>query len=106
MSIELAEETWGPHPLDWPCPPPKRPYVWQRQTVKRLRDLERVFGHLSDEALQAYWEEVGRGQSVYEDCGGYLIRCYRAMCGEEVIKPYTYSDAAADLIEDAARRTP
>lgn len=104
MSIELAEATWGPHPLDWPCPPPRRPYVWQRQTVKRLRDLEGVFGYLSDDALQAYWEEVGRGQSVYEDCGGYLMRCYRRMIGEDVIKPYTYSDAAADFIEDAARK--
>lgn len=104
MSIELAEATWGPHPLDWPCPPPKRPYVWQIQSLKRLWELERVFGHLSDEALQDYWEEVGRGQSIYEDVGGYLIRCYRRMIRQEIIKPYTYSEATADLIEDAARK--
>jgi hypothetical protein len=93
MSIELAELTWGPHPLDWPMPPPKRPHFWNRQSLARLRDLEGIFGHLSNEALQRYWQEVAKGQSVYEDCGGYLLRCYRAMCGLEIDEPLSLEDA-------------
>lgn len=100
MSIELAERTWGPHPANWPRPPLKRPRFWQRQSVKKIRELEAVFGRLSNESLQRYYEEAERGQSVYEDCGGYFLRCYRAMIGESVIVPYTYQQA----LEDAARR--
>ena len=102
MSIELAEATWGPHPLDWPMPPPKRPSFWHIQTVKRLRDLEGIFGHLSNEALQRYWNEVSKGQSVYEDCGGYLLRCYRAMLGMPVEDPTTHADVIEDLLKEAA----
>jgi len=98
MTIEAAEYAWGPHPLDWPSPPPKRPPFWQRASRKRLRELEGVFGHLSDEALQRYWDEVGRGQSVYEDCGGYLLRCYQAMLGMEVEKPWTEADEIQRLL--------
>lgn len=100
--LDIASNTWGPHPLDWPSPPPKRPPFWHIQTVKRLKALEEVFGHLSNEALQRYWQEVSKGQSVYEDCGGYLLRCYKAMLNEDVEEPVSVTDTLEALLREAA----
>lgn len=105
-AIYTAQLVWGMHPSSWPRPPMERPRWWQRKAVRRLCELEDVFGHLSDNALQCYWIEVRKGQDIYEDAGGYMLRCYMAMIGKDVIKPYTYEDAAADMIESAARMTP
>jgi hypothetical protein len=104
--LELAEATWGFHPINWPRPPRGRPRFWQRQIRKRLSELEKVFGHLDDESLQRYWDEVAKGQSVYEDCGGYLLRCYRAMCGLSVEEPISHADILEKLLLEAARSTP
>lgn len=101
--LDIAANTWGPHPLDWPSPPPKRPPFWHIQTVKRLRELEGVFGHLDNEALQRYWNEVAKGQSVYEDCGGYLLRCYEAMIGLTVEKPTSHADFLRNLLIEAGQ---
>ncbi len=98
--LDIAANTWGQHPLDWPMPPPKRPHFWNRQAVRRLHDLESVFGYLSNEALQRYWSEVAKGQSVYEDCGGYLLRCYQAMNGQYVERPTRYDS----FIEESLRK--
>lgn len=101
--FDIAANTWGPHPLDWPMPPPKRPPFWHRDSVKRLKALEDVFGHLDNDALQRYWNEVSKGQSVYEDCGSYLERCYRTMLGMLVEEPVSHADVIADLLEEAER---
>jgi hypothetical protein len=98
--IENAEATWGEHPYHWPRPPRKRPHWWQRQSVKRLRELEEIFGHLDDESLERYYIEVRKGQSVYEDAGGYLMRCYRTMCAEDVDEPISLETAARMFLDD------
>lgn len=98
MDWTRAEQEWGFHPLCWPTPPRKRPHWWQRHERQSLRDLERLFGPLSNESLAQYWTEVSKGQSVYEDAGGYSLRCYAAMLGEAVAEPYTYVQAANDLV--------
>lgn len=98
-NFTLAEITWGFHPIYWPRPPLKMPRWWQFRIKDRLRDLEDVFGPLDQAALDRYHAEARKGQSVYEDVGGYILRCYQAMAGEVVDEPYRYSDAIIDLAE-------
>lgn len=97
----LAPSAWGPHPTEWPVPPRSRPRWWQFAAKRNLGELEYVVGRLSDEQLRAFWAERAKGQSVYEDAGGYLVRCYAAMLGEPTEEPYTYGQAASDLIARA-----
>lgn len=102
MSYEteiLAPSVWGPHPISWPVPPRKRPCWWQFSARKNLAALEYVLGELPNEALARFWRERAEGQSVYEDAGGYLLRCYSAMLGEETQEPYTYDQAVSDLMD-------
>ena len=94
----LASSIWGAHPMDWPTPPRRRPYWWQFRKRKHFAGLEYVFVVLDNEALRRYWSEVQSGQSVYEDAGGYMLRCYAAMMGEATESPYTYQQAASDLV--------
>lgn len=101
--LALAAETWGAHPMDWPCPPDRRPPWWHFAERRRLRAMETVFGRLGDGALLLYRIEASKGQSVHEDCGGYLLRCYRAMLGLPVEAPYTYRQAVTDLLDRAAQ---
>lgn len=103
--IYTAELTWGPHPFSWPCPPEKRPRWWQRKAVQRLRELEAVFGHLDDNALQRYWQEARKGQSVYEDAGGYMIRCYEAMIGKQTDEPTPYDSYLANILSGALNQS-
>lgn len=97
MTERSANERWGEHPMEWPLPPHSRPRWWQFRTRRTLADLEAVFGHLDNAALRRWWVELRKGQSVYEDAGGYLLRCYEAMAGREVEEPYTYEDAATAI---------
>lgn len=99
---ELARSTWGDHPISWPHPPRSKPRWWQFRERKRLAQMEYVFGVLDAAALRRYWYEVRKGQSVYEDAGGYMLRCYQAMMGYPVDEPYTYSRATADLLQNGA----
>lgn len=94
----LAPSVWGPHPMGWPVPPRSRPHWWQFAAKRNLDKLEYVFGRLSNNQLRTFWTESAKGQSVYEDAGGYMIRCYAAMIGEPVEPPYTYAQAASDLL--------
>ncbi len=102
-SLALAAETWGAHPMDWPSPPTGRPRLWRRVQRQRLRNMEAVFGRLDDAAFARFHEQARLGQSVHEDCGGYLLRCYRAMLGLPVEAPYTYRQAVTDLMDRAAQ---
>lgn len=99
----LARKRWGLHPMDWPSPPPCRPRWWwfwtPRWARRRLADLETVFGRLTDQRLDAFWAERRKGQDISEDAGGYLLRCYAAMCGVESDPVYTYRDYLADQLE-------
>lgn len=99
--LEAAAVKWGPHPMGWLVPPLGRVAWWRRERRRHLRELEAVFGPLGEDARVAFFAELRKGQSVDEDAGGYLLRCYRAMLGLPVQPPYTYSEAAADLLRDA-----
>lgn len=86
------------HPMEWPRPPRKMPRWWNIWGYASLRDTEEVFGLIDQSDLDRFWAEHAKGQSVYEDAGGYLIRCYSALMGEDTEEPYTYAQAAADLM--------
>lgn len=93
-----ARLRWGVHPIHWPVPPLVWPRWWQRRARRSITDLEAVFGTLTRLSLTRYWQQVHAGQSVYEDAGGYMIRCYRAMAGYPVEEPFTYAAAASALL--------
>lgn len=99
--LRRAENRWGAHPMDWPRPPMRRPHWWQRKRRRYLERMEAVFGPLDQIALDAFWREAGKGQSVYEDCGGFLLRCYNAMLGQPTEEPYTYRQAVDDFLAEA-----
>ncbi len=100
MSVEiLAQARWGEHPLWWPVPPRKMPRWWQFSARKKIADLTTVFGSLDQNALDRFWAEIQKGQSIYEDAGGYALRSYRAMAGERVEEPYTYQQSSSASLE-------
>lgn len=99
LRLDLAAETWGAHPWGWPRPPATRPPWLAFRARRNLAAMERVFGPLDAAALARFHTQARTGQSAYEDCGGYLMRCYRAMLGLPVEPPYTYTQAVADLME-------
>lgn len=96
--LSAAERTWGTHPMDWPDTPHYRPRWWQFRAKRLLREMEQVFGPIDDAAMLRFWRERRKGQSAYEDAGGYLERCYIAMLGGDVQEPLTYADAADALL--------
>ncbi len=83
----------------WPTPPRVKPRWWHFKAKRLETDLSKVFGQISDEQRDAYWREIRKGQSVYEDAGGFVMRAYRAMAGLPVEEPYTYPAAIHDLLE-------
>ena len=102
LDLKAAERVWGAHPSSWPRPPRRRPRWWQFEAKRRLARLEAAFDHLSDHDLARYYDEVALGQSVYEDAGGYMLRCYRAMLGLPVEAPVSQADIIAGLLHEAA----
>lgn len=88
--------------MDWPEPPEKMPRWWQFKLRKRLKELEIVFGPLDQEALDRYHIEIGIGQSIIEDAGGYLFRAYSAMLGLPVQLPRRPEHIIQEML--AARR--
>jgi len=64
--------------------------------------LDNFFYELSWDEIHEYHRELRKGQSVYEDAGGYFIRCIKRLFGypvddEEVI---TYRNALKALVAD------
>ena len=97
LDLKAAEKVWGAHPMHWPRPPRCRPRWWQFEAKRRLARLESMFDRLSNEDLARYYEQVRLGQSVYEDAGGYMLRCYRAMLGLPVDAPTSLEQVIADI---------
>lgn len=100
-----AEVKFG-HPANWPVPPSRVPRWYEFRRRRHLREVVACFGPLSPGDLDAFYGELHKGQSVYEDAGGYLLRCYRALVALSVEEPYTYQQAAADLIAKTEARQP
>lgn len=78
--FDIAAASWGAHPSDWPTPPREMPRWWHFQARMVLEDLEEVFGDLTQDNLDAFWAEIREGQG-FDDAGGYILRCYKAMMG-------------------------
>ena len=85
------------HPMHWPVPPRTLPRWYELAKKRALRRAETWFGPLSQEDLDAFWQEGAKGQSVYEDAGGCMLRSYRALLALSTEEPYTYRRAVADI---------
>lgn len=103
-ALREAAAVWGEHPAGWPVPPRRRPVgvvqiCLRRAAMRELRKLESVFGYLTQEAIDRFWDEPG--QSPYEDAGGAMVRRYEAMLGLPVERLPTYAEVVEDLLEQA-----
>lgn len=91
---DRAVYQWGEaHPISWPRPPRKIPSWFNFCGRAEIRNMEAVFGDIDQTALDRFWAEMAKGQSVYEDAGGYMLRCYEALAGFPTQEPYTYAQA-------------
>jgi len=64
--------------------------------------LERAIDRMGWPEIHAFQEECRKGQDIYEDAGGYLIRCIKALFGIRRRDPVTtYQDAARALVAKA-----
>lgn len=98
---DRAVSKWNAeHPLYWPTPPRQMPKWFQFKKRIELRDMEEVFGHIDQPALNRFWSEMGKGQSVYEDAGSYMLRCYEALAGFPIEEPYTYAQAVDGFVNE------
>lgn len=73
--------------MDVPSPKCVRPLLWHFETRNRERRLvAAIFDatglrEITQDMRDRYWAEVRKGQDVYEDAGGYRMRCFEVMCG-------------------------
>lgn len=68
------------------------------------RVAETFCDELSWQELHPYFDELRKGQSIYEDAGGYFLRCIKRLFGirtddEEIL---TYRKAMAELVKAAS----
>lgn len=95
-----ANHKWNTtHPMDWPTPPRKIPHWFNIVGFIKLVEMEEVFGRINQSDLDRFWAEMRKGQSVYEDAGGYLVRCYAALMGLETEDHLTYAKATEILLD-------
>jgi hypothetical protein len=101
---------WFPREMrtvhDYPCLPRKMPHWWQFKAQRQMKKLDMAFAlfdlsPVTQEMCDRFWAESSKGQSVYEDAGGYFMRCWHAAFGLATDDPYTYTRAISDLTEAA-----
>lgn len=51
--------------------------------------------------IRRFQGELNRGQGVYEDAGGFLVRCIMALFGKRHDPVETYQEAADRLLKEA-----
>jgi hypothetical protein len=69
--------------------------------------LERALDRMGWPEIDAFRDELRKGQDVYEDAGGYFMRAIKALFGIKPRDPMlTYQEAARALIEEASRVSP
>lgn len=76
-------------------------------TEQERQLLEDAVARMGWPEIHAFHEEMRKGQSIYEDAGGYFLRGLRRLFGlpqidEEII---TYRRAAKAMVERAAQKT-
>lgn len=89
---------YGRHPSDWPFPCEIKPRFWQRKGRSMDREVTKVFGRFDEADRRAFWKEIRKGQGIYEDAGGFLLRAYRAFVNLPVEPPYTLDEAINDRL--------
>lgn len=75
-------------------------------TQQELELLEAAIDRMGWDEIHAFNAELCKGQSIYEDAGGFMLRAIRRLFGlkhdrDEVV---TYQEAARALIESAKKR--
>jgi len=53
--------------------------------------------------IKRFNAELGKGQAVHEDGGGYFVRAIMALFGKKPDPVQNYQDAAKELLENANR---
>ncbi|MCB1470476.1 MAG: hypothetical protein KDK08_25745 [Rhizobiaceae bacterium] len=95
--LARAKDLYG-HPMNWPRFHEVRPRWWQLEMQRADRRAEAFFGKITEEQRSAFFTELRKGQSIYEDSGEFMLRCYRAMLGLPITEPYTLDQALEDLL--------
>ena len=82
-------------------------YKWterirSRPTFGEQEVLERAIERMGWKQIHAYEAEMRKGQDIYEDAGGFIIRGLACLFGVKPNKPtiQTYQDAARAMITD------
>jgi len=57
--------------------------------------------HLGWSDIHRFQDELNRGQGVWEDGGGYFVRCIMALFGKKPDTVETYQEAARRLLREA-----
>lgn len=102
LEARLSAAFGNPHPMDWPDPPHPTERKFGKALARFNADLEE-FGlpTFSERAVEIFWQERAKGQDVYEDCGGFLLRCWLvALDANPAPHVTTHGDFASSLIED------
>ena len=61
--------------------------------------LERAIDRMGWPEIHAFQNELRKGQDIYEDAGGYLMRAIKALFGLKPRDPVlTYQDAARAMV--------
>lgn len=68
--------------------------------------LEAAVDRMGWPEIRAFERELRRGQDIYEDAGGFLMRAFRRLFGlpSSVDKVMTYQQAARAMIDEAEKR--
>lgn len=70
--------------------------------------VTQVVGAIVDEIgwdeIRAFREELHKGQSIYEDAGGYFIRAIRALLGKKSSPIMNYRSALQAMLEQANKK--
>lgn len=102
LDARLSAAFGNPHPVNWPDPPHPTDRKFGKALARFNADLEEHnLPTFSERAVEVFWQERAKGQDVYEDCGGFLLRPWLVALGSRpAYGVTTHQDFAAQLVED------
>lgn len=102
LEERLSAAFGNPHPMNWPDPPHPTERKFGKALARFNADMEEHdLPTFSERAVEVFWQERAKGQDVYEDCGGFLLRPWLIALGSRpAYGVTTHQDFATSLIED------
>ena len=102
LEERLSTAFGNPHPMNWPDPPHPTERKFGKALARFNADMEEHdLPTFSERAVEVFWQERAKGQDVYEDCGGFLLRPWLVALGNRpAYGVTTHQDFAASLIEE------